>query len=110
MVWEWQREIERQSARQRDREAERQRERYRERDIHRQTDRQTDRPTNRDRQAYRRSDTRGWARQVLFYNLLPDGRIDVQSMHAGQQPIGGEKWSAPSRNLLPQKLPALSFP
>jgi len=31
---------------------------------------------------------------VLFYNLSPDGNVDVQSMHAGQQPIGGEKWVA----------------
>jgi hypothetical protein len=31
---------------------------------------------------------------LLFYDLTPEGTVDIQTMHAGQQPIGGEKWCA----------------
>ena len=31
---------------------------------------------------------------MLFYNLLPDGNADVNSLHAALPVIKGEKWLA----------------
>ena len=36
----------------------------------------------------------GKGNAVLFYNLLPDGNADVQSLHAALPVVKGEKWAA----------------
>lgn len=29
---------------------------------------------------------------ILFYNVIPNGKLDVMSLHAGDPVISGEKW------------------